>query len=154
RKLYLGLEKTFETFENRKNEFSFNTVVSWCMETLNAYDEVENSLLIKEFLYVILNILEPFAPHVAWELSKELFDLKNLFDFSIDESALVVDEISLGVTVNGKARGEITVAKNESKDKILELAKLEVSKWLEEQEIVKEILVPNKLVNFVIKPKK
>ncbi|TNK83996.1 leucine--tRNA ligase [Mycoplasmopsis pullorum] len=154
RKLYLGLEKTFETFENRKNEFSFNTVVSWCMETLNAYDEVENSLLIKELLYVILNILEPFAPHVAWELSKELFDLKNLFDFSIDESALVVDEISLGVTVNGKARGEITVAKNESKDKILELAKLEVSKWLEEQEIVKEILVPNKLVNFVIKPKK
>lgn len=151
RKLYEGLKKSKEIFEEPKNEFAFNTLISWAMETFNSYSNVSNPLLIKEYFYVTLNILEPFIPHLAWELSNEFFELKNLYDFNIDKKALETDEVSYGITINGKARAEITVDKNLSKEEIIKLAKLEVAKWLEDKEIVKEIFVPNKLVNFVIK---
>ncbi|XMC85419.1 leucine--tRNA ligase [Mycoplasmopsis anatis] len=151
RKLYEGLKKSKEIFEEPKNEFAFNTLISWTMETFNAYSNVTNPLLIKEYFYVTLNILEPFIPHLAWELSEEFFNLKNLYDFNIDEKALETDEVSYGITINGKARAEITVDKNLSKDEIIKLAKEQVQKWLEDKKIVKEIFVPNKLVNFVIK---
>lgn len=151
RKLYEGLKKTKEIFEDPKNEFAFNTLISWTMETFNSYSSVSNPLLIKEYFYVTLNILEPFIPHLAWELSNEFFELKNLYDFNIDKKALETDEVSYGITINGKARAEITVDKNLSKEEIIKLAKLEVTKWLEDKEVVKEIFVPNKLVNFVIK---
>lgn len=151
RKLYEGLKKSKEIFEEPKNEFAFNTLISWTMETFNAYSNVTNPLLIKEYFYVTLNILEPFIPHLAWELSEEFFNLKNLYDFNIDKKALETDEVSYGITINGKARAEITVDKNLSKDEIIKLAKKQVQKWLEDKKIIKEIFVPNKLVNFVIK---
>ncbi|MEE3928184.1 class I tRNA ligase family protein [Mycoplasmopsis ciconiae] len=151
RKLYQGLVKLEEIFENPKNEFAFNTLISWCMETLNAYDNITNSVLLKEYLYVALNILEPFAPHLSWELSKEFFDLKNLYDFKIDQKALIKDTITYGVTVNGKLRNQIEVNINESQENIQNLAKESVWNWLEDKQIVKVIYVKNKLINFVVK---
>jgi len=55
------------------------------------------------------------------------------------------------ISINGKKRGEIEVAADADKDAIIEAAKAEVAKWLEGKEIVKEIVVPKKLVNLVIK---
>ncbi|QZE12518.1 class I tRNA ligase family protein [Mycoplasma sp. Ms02] len=153
KKLYQGLQKSKDVFENPQNEFAFNTIIAWCMETLNAYSEVTRSVLLKEYLYVTLNILEPFAPYLSWELSKEFFDLKNLKDFTIDQNALVDDEVKYGITVNGKARGEITLSKDATKEEALEAAKAAVSKWLENKDVVKEIFVPNKLINIVVKDK-
>ena len=57
----------------------------------------------------------------------------------------------MGISINGKRRGEIEVAIGASKDEILSLAKEVVAKWLEGKELVKEIVVPKKLVNLVIK---
>ncbi len=59
--------------------------------------------------------------------------------------------MTLPVTINGKRRCEIEVAKDTSKDDILALAKEAGRKWLEEKSIIKEIYVPNKLVNLVVK---
>ncbi|UUM19559.1 MULTISPECIES: leucine--tRNA ligase [unclassified Mycoplasma] len=150
-KLYLGLIKQNEIFLNRQNEYAFNTLISWTMETLNEYDKINNCTLITEMFYVLLNILEPFIPHFAWELSNKFFDLKNLYDFSIDSVALEVSQVSYAVTINGKFRCEILVDKNTSKEQILDLAKNQAAKWLSNATIVKEIFIPNKLINFVVK---
>jgi len=95
--------------------------------------------------------MEPVIPHTAWEISKKYFNLQNFDKQEIVEEVFVEDSISLGVSVNGKKRGEIEVAADASKDAIIEAAKAEVAKWLEGKEIVKEIVVPKKLVNLVIK---
>ncbi|MCU9938714.1 hypothetical protein NWQ34_03615 [Mycoplasmopsis felis] len=121
------------------------------METYNEYEAITNKLLLQEMFYILLNILEPFAPHTAWEYSEKLFKLKNLTDFTIDKSALIDDEISYGITVNGKLRGEITVSKDLSKEEVLNLSKKQINSWIENKKIVKEIFIPNKLINFVIK---
>jgi len=61
------------------------------------------------------------------------------------------DSITLAVSVNGKRRDEIEVSASASKDEIIEVAKEAVAKWLEDKNIIKEIVVPNKLVNLVVK---
>jgi leucyl-tRNA synthetase len=57
----------------------------------------------------------------------------------------------MAVTVNGKKRGSIEVAKNSTKNDILISAKTSIEKWLKDKEIIKEIVVPNKLINIVVK---
>jgi len=71
----------------------------------------------------------------------------------VDETALVQDEIELMVQVNGKLRGKIAVAKDAAKETILSAAKAEASvlKFIEGKEMLKEILVPGRLVNLVVK---
>ncbi|QDF65056.1 class I tRNA ligase family protein [Mycoplasma nasistruthionis] len=150
-KLHSGVKKMFEVFENRENGYSFNTLISWTMETLNEYVEIERKDLITEFFYITLNILEPFIPHFAWELSEKYFNLKNLTDFNYDESALELDEVTYGITVNGKVRAEISVSKTMQKDDVISLALEKVVKWTDGKEIVKTIFVPNKLINLVVK---
>ncbi|MBU4690106.1 leucine--tRNA ligase [Mycoplasma sp. ES3157-GEN-MYC] len=154
RKLHLGLKKQEELFSDRRNGYSFNTIIAWCMETMNAYDKITDDKLNTEFFYYILNILEPFIPHLAWELSERFFNLKNLYDFSIDETALELDETTYAITINGKMRGQITVSNNDNKkDYVVALAKQQVANWLKDQNIVKEIFVPNKIINIVVKAK-
>ncbi|WP_029608819.1 class I tRNA ligase family protein [Mycoplasma simbae] len=152
RKLHLGLQKQEELFNDRRNGYAFNTIIAWCMETLNAYENIENHTLNTEFFYIILNILEPYIPHLAWELSHRFFNLANLYDFSIDTKALELDEITYAVTINGKVRAQISIAKDQnSQNNVLSLAKQAVASWLSEAKIIKEVYVPNKIVNFVIK---
>jgi len=70
-----------------------------------------------------------------------------------DENLVVDNEVTIGVQVLGKLRGEIKIAVDESKDSVLEKAKNNenVQKWLEGKELVKEIYVPGKIVNLVVK---
>jgi leucyl-tRNA synthetase len=95
--------------------------------------------------------MEPVIPHTAWEISEKYFNLNNLCVQTTLAEVFVEDSITLGVSVNGKRRGEVEVDAAASKDEILAAAKAEVAKWLEGKEIVKEIVVPKKLVNLVIK---
>ncbi|VEU70571.1 class I tRNA ligase family protein [Mycoplasmopsis glycophila] len=150
-KLHTGLIKQKEIFENRENNYSFNTLISWTMETLNAYDKIEKPILITEMFYILMNILEPFIPHFAWELSSKYFDLKNLTDFAIDQNALIQDEITYPISVNGKFRIEIKVSKKLPKDEVLAQAKVAAQKWIDGKQIVKEIFVPEKIINLVVK---
>lgn len=96
--------------------------------------------------------MEPIAPHLCWELSDKLFNRVN-FDnpLEVKQEVFVLDTITLAITINGKKRSEIEVSPSATKSEILAMAKETAAKWLEGKELIKEIVVPNKLVNLVIK---
>lgn len=136
--MYEALKKSFEVYTQ---SFAFNTLIAACMEALNALAPCKNEALEQEAFYIILNILEPIIPHVCFELSDKLFKCENFKVLNLKEEVFVKDSLNLGISVNGKKRGEIEVSSSASQDEILELAKQKVSKWLEGKNIVKEIYV-------------
>ncbi|MGX2985327.1 leucine--tRNA ligase [Helicobacter sp. 23-1048] len=177
KKVYEALQKSNALFEKRANGYAFNTVIAACMEALNALSVAESNAqssdtnktskntqseqnaqnsdiwrdIWTEGYFILLNILEPIIPHIAWELSEELFNRKNFAPIAIDKTALEVSQITLAITINGKKRAEIEVPSDIGEDELLTLAKQSVAKWLN-GEIIKQIVVPKKLVNFVLKP--
>ena len=149
RKVYDALLKSNEVFAKT---YTFNTLIASCMEALNALSAQKNEAVWAEGYFVLSNILEPMIPHCCWELSNDLFKLSN-FDkkLEVKEEVFNLDTIVLAVTINGKKRCEIEVLPDTSKEEILLQAKKASAKWLDNNELIKEIVVPNKLVNFVIK---
>ena len=148
-KVYDALLKSVNVYEK---SFAFNTLIASCMEALNALDKQKNPLVWSEGIYIILHLLEPITPHICAELSQELFESKNLQGkIEIIEEVFIKDSIVLGVAVNGKRRAEIEVSSNASKDEIIDSAKEAVPKWLNGKTVIKEIIVPNKLINLVVK---
>lgn len=147
-KVYEALKKSSEVFES---SFTFNTLIAACMEALNALNAQQNKDIWTEGYYIILSLLEPIIPHVSWELSSELFGLKNLRKIELKREVFESDTINLAITINGKRRAEIVIDKSLSDQEIINQAKIAASKWIGSAEIIKEIYVPNKLVNIVIK---
>ncbi|WP_096014838.1 leucine--tRNA ligase [Campylobacter lanienae] len=147
-KVYEALKKSSEVFES---SFTFNTLIAACMEALNALNAQQNKDIWTEGYYIILSLLEPIIPHVSWELSSELFGLKNLRKIELKSEVFESDTINLAITINGKRRAEIEIDKSLSDQEIINQAKIAASKWIGSSEIIKEIYVPNKLVNIVIK---
>ncbi|WP_273213666.1 leucine--tRNA ligase [Helicobacter rodentium] len=150
KKVYEALKKYQETFCH-ENGYSFNTLIAACMEALNALSEQDSTEVWSEGYFILLNILEPIIPHICWELSQEYFNLENFKDIPLDEEALKEDSIIMAITINGKRRGEIKVELNSQEEAILKAAKTEIAKWIEGKTIIKEIIVPHKLINFVVK---
>jgi leucyl-tRNA synthetase len=148
KKVYEALERSNEVY---KSTFAFNTVIAACMEALNALNSQKNEKVWSEGYFVLLNILEPVIPHICWELSENLFGFANFADITVLKEVMVDDSITLAITINGKKRDEIEVEKDLSKDEILSQAKIKAAKWIEDKSIVKEIYVPNKLINLVVK---
>ncbi len=149
KKVYEALIKSNEIYTQRS--FTFNTVIAAAMEALNALNQQKNPEVWSEGYYVLLHILEPIIPHICWELSAHFFNLENFNTIAVLQEVLEEDSITLAVTINGKKRDEIEVSAGASKEEILSLAKTQCAKWLEGKQIVKEIYVPNKLVNLVVK---
>jgi len=151
KKVYEALNKSNEVMNKT---YAFNTLISSCMEALNALNTQENAQVWFEGYFIMSNILEPIIPHTCWEIADRLFERKN-FDnvIEVKEEVFTLDSIVLAITINGKKRGEIEVSPNATKEEILVLAKdTEVAKkWIDGKEMVKEIVVPNKLVNLVVK---
>ena len=149
KKVYEALVKSNEVFIKT---YTFNTLIASCMEALNALQIQKNGSVWAEGYYILTNILEPIIPHACWELSKELFELSNFEQkIEVKNEVFALDSIILAVTVNGKKRCEIEVIPDATKEDILAMAKTASAKWLGDSELLKEIVVPNKLVNFVIK---
>jgi leucyl-tRNA synthetase len=149
-KVYEALQKSSDVYEKT---FAFNTLIAACMEALNALDKQDNGDVWTEGMYIMLNLLEPIIPHVATELSEMLFDRENLAaKLEVKEEVFVQDSILYMVMIGGKKRTEVEVSPSASQDEILSIAKEAGAKWLEGMIIVKEIVVPNKLVNLAVKP--
>ncbi len=148
KKVYEALKKSAEVYEGN---FAFNTLVAACMEALNALQAQNNEDVWSEGYFVLTNILEPIIPHICWELSESLFGLNNFTQIALLEEVFVENTLTLAVSINGKRRDEIEVSKDASKEEILSLAKEKCAKWMEDKEIIKEIYVPNKLINIVVK---
>ncbi len=149
-KVYEALQKSKDVYEHT---YAFNTLIAASMEALNALDKQSDDEVWTEGMYILLNLLEPIIPHVTTELSEVLFGRKNLNTIlKIEEEVFVQDSILYVVMVGGRKRTEIEVAPDASKEQILAAAKEAGAKWLEGMTIVKEIVVPNKLVNLAVKP--
>ena len=151
-KVYDALKRSKEVYED---SFTFNTLIASVMEAINALDKQNNPDVWTEGLYILLNLLEPIVPHIASDMSEKLFGRENFKrELKVLDEVFEQDSVTYAVTINGKKRTEIEVASETPKEEIISKAKEEASRWLEGFEVVKEILVPNKLVNLVIKPKK
>lgn len=150
-KVYEALQKSYDIFNKKQSGYAFNTLIAASMEAFNALSEQENPQVWTEGYFVLLHILEPIVPHICWELSQELFALANFAPISVDSAALQKQSVHYAVTINGKKRAEIELALGLSNEAILIEAKKSVEKWLEGVSVIKEIVVPNKLVNLVVK---
>ncbi|WP_456323335.1 leucine--tRNA ligase [Hydrogenimonas sp.] len=148
RKVYEALLRGEEVYTER---FTFNTLIAACMEALNALDRQKNPKVWQEGMWILLNLLEPVVPHICWELSEKLFCRANFGEIGTKDEVFEVESVKMGVSINGKPRAQIEVAPDASKELILEAARKAASKWVEGKTIVKEIVVPNKLVNIVVK---
>ena len=150
-KVYEALQKSKDVYEKT---FAFNTLIAACMEALNALDKQESAEVWTEGMYIMLNLLEPIIPHVTTELSEMLFERENFHAIlEVKEEVFVQESILYMVMIGGKKRTEVEVAPSATQEEILRMAKEAGAKWLEGMEIVKEIVVPNKLVNLAVKPK-
>jgi len=148
KKVYEAVKKSNEIFEG---SYTFNTLIAACMEALNALSDQNNKEVWNEGYFILLNLLEPVIPHICWEMSEALFGCANLAPIVLKEEVFVTDTMILAVTVNGKKRSEIEVSTSICKDEALALGKESVAKWLEDVVLIKEIYVPNKLINLVVK---
>ena len=122
-----------------------------CMNELTS-----SNTLSKKDKELIIRLLAPFAPHLSEELWEGLGNSDSVFSDSwpeCDESMIVDDSMIIAIQVNGKLRGSIVVSVDTSKEDILSESKAveNVQKFTDDMNIIKEIYVPNKLVNFVIK---
>ncbi len=148
KKVYEALVRANDVFADR---YTFNTMIAGVMEAMNALNEQENAEVWTEAYWILSAVMEPIVPHVCWQISDRLFRCSNFSRQHVVDEVFKADSITLGVSVNGKNRGQIEVAPDASKEQIIEAAKAVIVKWLEGKSVVKEIVVPNKLVNIVVK---
>ena len=141
----------------------YNTVVSACMKMLNAIDDAALGdshyarAATAETIGILLRVLYPVVPHITWQLWAELGYAKPYGDLldapwpTVDESALITDEVELVLQVNGKLRGNLSVAREATREQIEQLAVAHeaVSRNLEGRPPKRVIVVPGKLVNVV-----
>ena len=140
--------------------FQFNTAVAELMTLQNAMSKGKNVGLVgdpawAEARSAFLRMLAPIAPHLAEELWHRAGDASSVHAAAwpeVDASALVVDAIDLVVQVNGKVRGQVTVAADAADADVIAAAKAEpnVARYLEDATVRREIVVPGKLVNLVV----
>ena len=145
-----GIKKVSEDIENLK----YNTAVSTLMTMLNEFNA--NKKITKKEYRIFLQLLNPFAPHITEELN-EKYNLGEELSKSLledyDESKIIDETFTMVVQVNGKVRGKIEVNANTSDDEMKKLAKSieNVKNYIDGKEIVKEVIVPKKLVSIVVK---
>ncbi len=146
------IKKVGEDIENIK----FNTAIAALMALINDISNVKS--INKEELRIFSILLNPFAPHVT----EEVYEACKLGDGILaeakwpeyDESKCVDDTVEIVVQVNGKIKAKLNVPVDASKDELLTLAKADekVQAATDGMNIIKEIVVPKKLVNIVVKP--
>ena len=163
-KTHQTIRRVTESFEN----FQFNTPVAALMELSNALgdfktepkDATEAELFaVVEALESLVLMLAPYAPHVAEELWEILTGnsngmLQSGAKFPVaDETLAKADELEIPIQVNGKLRARVLAAPETSKDDLqaLALAEAKIREYTDGKQIVKIIVVPNRLVNIVVK---
>ncbi len=148
------IHKTIKKVTNDMLSMKFNTAVSALMILVNEYDKMSN--ITKGDYKVLLTLLNPMAPHMTEELNQEceLGDILAYTAWPTYDATKTIDEvIEIGVQVNGKLRGTIKINLNEEEDavKAKALNESNVNKYLLNNEIVKVIVVKNRIVNIIVK---
>ena len=141
---------------------TFNTAIAAVMELMNkltkaSLESDQDRAVMAEALSAVVRMLYPITPHICFELWQALGNESNIDTaewVKADEAAMVEDEKLIVVQVNGKVRGKVTVPATSSEEEIKAAAKADpnVAKFLDGKEILKEIYIPLKMLNFVVKP--
>lgn len=147
-----AIKKVGEDIENIK----FNTAIATLMALINDISNIKS--INKEELRIFSILLNPFAPHVT----EEVYEACKLGNGILaeaewpeyDESKCVDESVEIVVQVNGKIKAKLNIPVDADKDAVLDLAKNDenVKKAIDGMKIIKEIVVPKKLVNLVVKP--
>lgn len=153
-KLRSLMHKTIKKVSDDIESMKFNTAIAAMMTLLNEIYNV-GSITKKEFRDLLI-ILNPFAPHVTEELY-QLIGCEGVLDeqewVTYDEALCKDDTIEIVCQINGKVKSKLTIPTDAAKDDVIALAKADeaIIKATEGKNIIKEIYVPNKLVNLVVK---
>ena len=145
------VNKLIADVTERINNMGFNTSISAMMEFINEFPGGKMPRVVYEILIQLLN---PFAPHLTEEMWEKLGH-KDMLVFepwpTYDESKLVQTEMTIVVSVNGKRANDFVVPVDISESDLIIVAKDAAKRQLDGAEIIKTIVVPKKLVNFVVK---
>ena len=149
--------KLTKDITTRLESFSLNTVVSGFMEYSNKFQDIAKTTggIDKETMETFIRLLAPFAPHIAEELWEAYGHKESVFDSKVgwpeyDEELTKDNEVEIALQVNGKVRGRIMVPADLDRESALSKAK-EVLGDKVSGNIVKEIYVPGKIINIVVK---
>ncbi|MCK4904323.1 MAG: class I tRNA ligase family protein, partial [Candidatus Marinimicrobia bacterium] len=131
-----------------------NTSISQMMiftNELSKYDTISKSTV-----EVLVKLLSPFAPHISeelWRFLKHSDTISYQPWPKYENKYLTRKTVVIPIQINGKIRDKIEIYINQSKEEVLRTAKesKNISKYLKESEIIKEIYVPNRIINFVVK---
>lgn len=149
RALHIAIKNVTDSIDSRK----FNTAIADMMVFIN--EATKASTIPADWFGAFVRILSAFAPHVAEEMWEALEHDESIYHApwpAYDVEKIKTASVQIAVQVNGKLRATIEVAANAPKDVVLESARSEanVQKHLSEKEIRKEIVIPGRLVNFVV----
>ena len=148
------LHYTIKSVGDDIEKLYFNTSIARMMEFVNAAMKCE--AIDRTWARKFVLILAPFAPHMAEELWEKLGHGDTLAYEpwpEYDETFLVEDTVEIPVQINGKVRGRVVVAADADQGTLLAAAKSheKVGSYLEGKDLVKEIVIPGKMVNLVVK---
>jgi len=152
----VAINKLIMNVDKRINMFKLNTAVSAFMEFVNEANPIKDQFS-KEDIEKFVVTMAAFAPHFSEEIWRNLFEKANsVFDErfpSYDESVLVTDSVEIVVQVNGKVKAKLVIAKDADKESVAKdaMANEVVKASLEGKTIVKEIYVPGKIYNIVVR---
>ncbi len=157
-KVHATIKKVSEDIQER---FNFNTAISAIMELsnhLNSYREVQdkNPALIKLAIDNLLILLSPFSPHICEELWQQTGHQSSIYLQPwprYNPEALILDEVEMVIQISGKVKERIKVPINSAKEELEQIAldNPKIMALTDGREIVKIVVVPNKLINIVIK---
>ncbi len=154
KELEIKLHQTIKKVTNDIEEMKFNTAIASLMGLINDIYAVGK--IDKDSVSIIIRLLCPFAPHICEEMWETIGGegYASLAAWpEYDEAKTVNDTIEIGVQVNGKLRSTIAIPNGADKDTVMDIAKADdkIKFATEGKTIVKEIYVPNKIVNIVVK---
>ncbi len=152
--LMKSLHKTIKKVTEDTSSLNFNTAISQMMIYVSDLSKLEN--LPREAWEPFILMLSPYTPHLAEELWERAGHSPSVANekWPVYDASLTVDsQVSIVVQINGKVRAKLTIAKDTPKEEMISLAKDNdnVKRYLDGASILKEIVVPNKLVSFVVK---
>jgi leucyl-tRNA synthetase len=146
-----------EVTEDLDGDYQFNTAISELMKLSNALNETscKNSPVYAEGIKALILLLAPFAPHIAEELWAITGNHKSVHTqgwLTVDDRALIAEEMTLVIQIMGKTRGTIQVPTTDDRSLLEQYARASkvAQKFIEGKEVKKAIVVPGKLVNFVL----
>jgi leucyl-tRNA synthetase len=166
RNLYRKCQQTIRKVTDDTEKFHFNTAIAALMELLNEISRYAQTLrersdiekaVFAETMYNFIILLSPFAPHLADELWENCGQVKSIFSETIwpryNVNTLAAEEVTVVAQVNGRIRAKFIVPSGTNEETLKEMALSDenIKRHMSNKELVKAIVVKDKLVNLVVR---